>query len=61
MVGGLVVALGNLAFGVLTGPGTLKFFLGACMIAGEFRPVAPLRLGRGPGNEVRSVDRGVWK
>ncbi len=40
MVGGLVIALGSLAFGVLPGPGTLTFFLGLAMIAGEFRPVA---------------------
>ena len=42
VVGGLVVALGSLAFGVLPGPGTLTFFLGLAMIAGEFYPVARL-------------------
>ena len=29
-------------FGVLPGPGTLTFFVGLGMIAGEFRPVARL-------------------
>ena len=42
MVGGLVLALGSLLFGVLPGPGTLTFFLGLGMIAGEFGPVARL-------------------
>ncbi len=42
MVGGLIVAVGSLALGVLPGPGTLTFFLGLAMIAGEFRPVARL-------------------
>ena len=42
MVGGLVVAVGSLAFGVLPGPGTLTFFVGLAMIAGEFYPVARL-------------------
>jgi hypothetical protein len=42
MVGGLVLVLGSLLFGVLPGPGTLTFFLGLGMIAGEFGPVARL-------------------
>jgi hypothetical protein len=42
LLGGLIVALGSLAFGVLPGPGTLTFFVGLGMIAGEFRPVARL-------------------
>ncbi len=42
MVGGLIVAVGSLLFGVLPGPGTLTFFVGVGMIAGEFRPVAAL-------------------
>jgi hypothetical protein len=42
MVGGLVFVLGSLLFGVLPGPGTLTFFLGLGMIAGEFGPVARL-------------------
>ena len=42
VVGGLVVALGSLVLGVLPGPGTLTFFLGLAMIAGEFYPVARL-------------------
>jgi hypothetical protein len=42
VVGGLALALGSLLFGVLPSPGTLTFFLGLGMIAGEFRPVARL-------------------
>ncbi len=42
MVGGLIIAVGSLLLGVLPGPGTLTFFVGLGMIAGEFRPVAPL-------------------
>ncbi len=42
VVGGLVIALGSLLLGALPGPGTLTFFLGLGMIAGEFRPVARL-------------------
>ncbi len=42
MVGGLIVAVGSLLFGVLPGPGTLTFFVGLGMLAGEFRPVARL-------------------
>ena len=42
VVGGLVIAIGSLVLGVLPGPGTLTFFLGLAMIAGEFYPVARL-------------------
>ena len=42
MVGGLVIAIVSLVAGVLPGPGTLTFFLGLGMIAGEFYPVARL-------------------
>jgi hypothetical protein len=42
VAGGLIVALGSLAFWVLPGPGTLTFFVGVGMIAGEFRIVARL-------------------
>jgi hypothetical protein len=42
VVGGLILALGSLAFGVLPGPGMLTFFVGVGMIAGEFHPVARL-------------------
>jgi hypothetical protein len=42
VVGGLVLAVGSLLFGVLPGPGMLTFFLGLGMIAGEFGPVARL-------------------
>jgi hypothetical protein len=42
VVGGLILAVGSLAFGVLPGPGILTFFVGVGMIAGEFRPVARL-------------------
>ncbi|MDP9478137.1 MAG: hypothetical protein M3R38_21060 [Actinomycetota bacterium] len=41
-VGGLIIAVGSLLLGVLPGPGTLTFFLGLGMIAGEFWPVARL-------------------
>ncbi len=42
MVGGLAIAIGSLVLGILPGPGTLTFFLGLAMIAGEFYPVARL-------------------
>ena len=42
MVGGLLIAIVSLVLGVLPGPGTLTFFLGLGMIAGEFYPVARL-------------------
>ena len=42
MVGGLLIAVVSLVLGVLPGPGTLTFFLGLAMIAGEFYPVARL-------------------
>jgi hypothetical protein len=56
VVGGLILALGSLAFGVLPGPGMLTFFVGVGMIAGEFRPVARL-LDRA---EVRAREFGRW-
>jgi hypothetical protein len=56
VVGGLILALGSLALGVLPGPGILTFFLGVGMIAGEFGPVARL-LDRA---EVRSREFGRW-
>src|ERR671912_945123 len=56
VVGGLLLAVGSLAFGVLPGPGMLTFFLGVGMIAGEFRPVARL-LDR---SEVRARELGRW-
>jgi hypothetical protein len=54
VLGGLALALGSLAFGVL--PGMLTFFVGLGMIAGEFRPVARL-LDR---TEVRAREFGRW-
>ncbi len=42
LVGGLIIAVGSLSLGMLPGPGTLTFFIGLGMIAGEFRPVARL-------------------
>lgn len=62
MVGGIVVAVGSLAFGVLPGPGTLTFFVGLGMIAGEFRFVA--RLLDWAEVRVRELGRwvrGVWR
>ncbi len=56
VVGGLILALGSLVFGVLPGPGTLTFFLGLGMIAGEFRPVARLL----DWAEVRARKFGRW-
>ena len=67
VVGGLVVAIGSLAFGVLPGPGTLTFFVGLAMISGEFLPVARLldwaevrarKLGRWVGSVWRSSAAG---
>src|SRR5918994_6977884 len=54
--GGLILALGSLAFGVLPGPGMLTFFVGVGMIAGEFRPVARLL----DWAEVRAREFGRW-
>ncbi len=56
VVGGLILALGSLAFGVLPGPGMLTFFVGVGMIAGEFRPVARLL----DWAEVRARKLGRW-
>jgi hypothetical protein len=56
VVGGLTIAIGSLAFGVLPGPGTLTFFVGLGMIAGEFRPVARLL----DWAEVRAREFGRW-
>src|ERR687897_3381855 len=56
VVGGLILALGSLAFGVLPGPGMLTFFLGVGMIAGEFRPVARLL----DWSEVRAREFARW-
>jgi hypothetical protein len=56
LVGGLILALGSLLFGVLPGPGTLTFFVGLGMIAGEFRPVARLL----DWAEVRARELGRW-
>jgi hypothetical protein len=56
VVGGLIVAVGSLTFGVLPGPGMLTFFLGVGMIAGEFRPVARLL----DWSEVRARELGRW-
>ena len=56
MVGGLILAFGSLAFGVLPGPGILTFFLGVGMIAGEFRLVARLL----DWSEVRARKLGRW-
>jgi hypothetical protein len=56
VVGGLLLAFGSLAFGVLPGPGMLTFFVGVGMIAGEFRPVARLL----DSSEVRARELGRW-
>ena len=56
MAGGLILAMGGLAFGVLPGPGVVTFFLGVGMIAGEFGPAARL-LDR---SEVRAREFGRW-
>ena len=56
VVGGLIIAVGSLLFGVLPGPGTLTFFVGLGMIAGEFRLVARLL----DWVEVRTRKLGRW-
>ena len=56
MVGGLIIAIGSLALGVLPGPGTLTFFLGLAMIVGEFYPVARLL----DWGEVRARKLAQW-
>lgn len=62
VVGGLVLAVGSLLLGVLPGPGTLTFFLGLGMIAGEFRPVARL-LDRAEAGARKLTQwaRGIWR
>ena len=62
VVGGLILAVGSLAFGVLHGPGILTFFVGVGMIAGEFGPVARLldRSGVGAREFGRWVG-GIWR
>lgn len=42
VVVGLAIAVVSLFFGWAPGPGTVTFFLGVWMIAGEFRPLAGL-------------------
>ncbi len=62
VVGGLIITVGSLLFGVLPGPGTLTFFVGLGMIAGEFRPVARLMDRAEVG--VRKLARwigGIWR
>jgi len=56
VLGGLIIALGSLAFRVLPGPGMLTFLVGVGMIAGEFRPVARLL----DWAEVRVREFGRW-
>ena len=56
VVGGLILAVGSLLLGVLPGPGTLTFFVGLGMVAGEFRPVARLL----DWAEVRVRKIGQW-
>ncbi len=56
LVGGFIIAVGSLLLGVLPGPGTLTFFVGLGMIAGEFRPVARLL----DWAEVRVRKLGRW-
>jgi hypothetical protein len=56
VVGGLILAVGSLAFGILPGPGMLTFLLGVGMIAGEFRPVALLL----DWSELRAREFGRW-
>jgi Flp pilus assembly protein TadB len=56
VIGGLIIALGSLILEVLPGPGTLMFFLGLGMIAGEFLPVARLL----DWAEVQAKELGRW-
>lgn len=61
-VGGLIIAVGSLLLGVLPGPGTLTFFVGLGMIAGEFRSVA--RLLDWAEVRIRKLGRwvrGIWR
>lgn len=62
VVGGLVLAAGSLVFGVLPGPGTLTFFLGLAMIAGEFRSVArALDWAEVKARELLRWSRRTWR
>jgi hypothetical protein len=56
VVGGVVIAVGSLLLGVLPGSGTLTFFVGLGMIAGEFRPIARIL----DWAEVRARELGRW-
>jgi hypothetical protein len=58
VLGGLIVAVGSLLLGALPGPGTLTFFLGLGMIAGEFLPVA--RLLDWAEVRLRKLGRWIW-
>jgi|ERR671916_410929 hypothetical protein len=62
VVGGLTITLGSLLLGVLPGPGTLTYFVGLGMIAGEFRPVARLLdWAKVRARELGRWVRGVWR
>jgi hypothetical protein len=62
VLGGLILALGSLAFGILPGPGMLTFFVGMGMIAGEFRPVARLLdWAEVRAREFGRLVRGIWR
>jgi hypothetical protein len=56
VVGGLIIAVGSLLFGILPGPGTMTFLVGLGMIPGEFRPIARLL----DWGEVRARELGRW-
>jgi len=59
---GLVLVVGSAIFGILPGPGTLTFFIGLGMIAGEFKPVARLLdWADVKGRQFLSWFRGVWR
>jgi uncharacterized protein (TIGR02611 family) len=62
VVGGLVITIGSLLLGALPGPGTLTFFLGLAMIAGEFYPVARLLdWGEVRARRLARWIGGVWR
>jgi uncharacterized protein (TIGR02611 family) len=62
VVGGLVVTIGSLLLGALPGPGTLTFFLGLAMIAGEFYPLARLLdWGEARARRLARWVGGIWR
>jgi uncharacterized protein (TIGR02611 family) len=62
VVVGLAIAIGGLVLGWAPGLGTLSFFLGMGMIAGEFRPLACLLdWAEVRGRKLASWVKDIWR